>query len=132
MPHLQFEVNKRLSIDLKREFIDFIETKFSQIMQTGTDHIAISIREMNEENLSLGRVGKEETVCLMNLDIRIGRSELQKKQLVKTFMNGAENILGIKVQNQYVTITSHVGQEFNFFEKTLSDWKKNDDPANTS
>ena len=118
MPHLQFEVNKRLSIDLKREFIDFIETKFSQIMQTGTDHIAISIREMNEENLSLGRVGKEETVCLMNLDIRIGRSELQKKQLVKTFMNGAENILGIKVQNQYVTITSHVGQEFNFFEKT--------------
>ena len=132
MPHLQFEVNKRLSMDLKREFIDFIETKFSQIMQTGTDHIAISIREMNEENLSLGRVGKEETVCLMNLDIRIGRSELQKKQLVKTFMNGAENILGIKVQNQYVTITSHVGQEFNFFEKTLSDWKKNDDPANTS
>lgn len=132
MPHLQFEVNKRLNINLKKEFVDFIEIKFSEIMQTGTDHIAISIREMNKENLSLGRVDKEETVCLMNLDIRIGRSELQKKQLVKTFMNGAENILGIKVQNQYVTITSHVGQEFNFFEKTLSDWKKNDDPANTS
>ena len=132
MPHLQFEVNKRLNIDLKREFIDFIETKFSEIMQTGTDHIAISIREMNEENLSLGRANKEETVCLMNLDIRIGRSDLQKKELVKTFMNGAENILGIKVQNQYVTITSHIGEEFNFFEKTLSDWKKNDDPANTS
>lgn len=132
MPHLQFEVNKRLNINLKKEFIDFIEMKFSEIMQTGTDHIAISIREMDKENLSLGRVGKEETVCLMNLDIRIGRSELQKKELVKTFMNGAENILGIKVQNQYVTITSHVGEEFNFFEKTLSDWKKNDDPANTS
>ena len=132
MPHLQFDVNKQLNIDLKKKFINFIEQKFSEIMQTGTDHIAISIREMNKENLSLGRVDNEETVCLMNLDIRIGRSDLQKKELVKTFINGAENILGIKVQNQYVTITSHVGEEFNFFEKTLSDWRKNDDPANTS
>lgn len=132
MPHLQFEVNKQLNINLKKEFIDFIEMKFSEIMETGTDHIAISIREMNKENLSLGRADKEETVCLMNLDIRIGRSDLQKKNLVKTFINGAEKILGIKVQNQYVTITSHVGEEFNFFEKTLSDWRKNDDPANTS
>jgi len=131
MPHLQFEVNKRLNINLKKEFVDFIEIKFSEIMQTGTDHIAISIREMNKENLSLGRVDKEETVCLMNLDIRIGRSDLQKKDLVRNFIIGAEKILGIKAQNQYVTITSHVGEEFNFFEKNLSDWRKNDDPANT-
>jgi 5-carboxymethyl-2-hydroxymuconate isomerase len=131
MPHLQFEVNKRLNINLKKEFVDFIEIKFSEIMQTGTDHIAISIREMNKENLSLGRVDKEETVCLMNLDIRIGRSDLQKKDLVRNFIIGVEKILGIKAQNQYVTITSHVGEEFNFFEKNLSDWRKNDDPANT-
>ena len=31
--------------------------------------------------------------------------------------------------HQYVTITNHEGAEFNFYEKSLTDWIKNDDPA---
>ena len=99
-------------------------------MLTGTEHIAISIREMNTENLSLGRAVENKAVCLMNLDIRIGRSKLQKKELIQTLIRGAESILGVEAKNQYVTITNHTGEEFNFFEKSLTDWKENDDPAN--
>ena len=54
-------------------------------MQTGTDHIAITLRELEKENISLGRVHKNDTLCLMNLDIRSGRSKKQKIELVKTF-----------------------------------------------
>ena len=45
MPHLQFEINKKLNKESKKNFISFVEESFSKIflMETGKDHIAISI-----------------------------------------------------------------------------------------
>ena len=129
MPHLQFEINKKLNKKSKIDFKIFVEDSFSRIMQTGKDHIAISIRESEESNLSLGRA-KKEFVCLMNLDIRTGRTNEQKIKLIKTLISGVEKFFYIKKKNQYVTITNHGGIEFNFYEKSLTDWTKNDDPAN--
>ena len=129
MPHLQFDINKKLNNESKNHFINFVEESFSKIMETGKDHIAISIRELKKNNLSLGRA-KNEYVCLMNLDIRAGRTEKQKIKLIKTLISGVENIFYIKKKHQYVTITNHEGTEFNFYEKSLTDWTKNDDPAN--
>lgn len=126
MPHLQFEVNKKLKKNCKQKFIAFIEESFSKIMQTGTDHIAITLRELEKENISLGRVHKNDTLCLMNLDIRSGRSKKQKIELVKTFMHGVEKFLKINKNNQYITFTNHKGIEFNFYEKSLSDWVKSE------
>ena len=93
MPHLQFDINKKLEKKFKQQFIIFIEKNFSKIMETGTDHIAITIREFKKDNLSLGRVNNSDHVCLMNLDIRLGRTEKQKLELVKTFIVGVENFL---------------------------------------
>ncbi len=126
MPHLQFEINKKLKKNCKQKFIAFIEENFSKIMQTGTDHIAITLRELEKENISLGRVHKNDTLCLMNLDIRSGRSKKQKIELVKTFMHGVEKFLKINKNNQYITFTNHKGIEFNFYEKSLSDWVKSE------
>ena len=126
MPHLQFEINKKLKKNCKQKFIAFIEESFSKIMQTGTDHIAITLRELEKENISLGRVHKNDTLCLMNLDIRSGRSKKQKIELVKTFMHGVEIYLKINKNNQYITFTNHKGIEFNFYEKSLSDWVKSE------
>ena len=127
MPHLQFEINKKLKKDCKQKFIVFIEESFSKIMQTGTDHIAITLRELEKENISLGRVNKNDNLCLMNLDIRSGRSKKQKIELVKTFMYGVEKFLKINKNNQYITFTNHKGVEFNFYEKSLSDWVKSEE-----
>ena len=127
MPHLQFEINKKLKKNCKQKFIAFIEESFSKIMQPGTDHIAITLRELEKENISLGRVHKNDTLCLMNLDIRSGRSKKQKIELVKTFMHGVEKYLKINKNNQYITFTNHKGIEFNFYEKSLSDWVKSED-----
>ena len=130
MPHLQFEINKIVEKESKKKFIAFVEESFSKIMQTGTEHIAITIRELEKENISLGRVEKNNPICLMNLDIRSGRTEKQKIELAKTFMCGVEKFFEIKKFNQYVTFTNHPGIEFNFYEKSLLDWIKNDDPNN--
>ena len=45
-------------------------------------------------------------------------------------MVGVNKIFRIKVSNQYTTITNHPGHEFNLFEKSLGNWKANDDPTN--
>ena len=129
MPHLQFEINKKLNKQSKENFKIFVVDSFARIMQTGKDHIAISLRELEESNLSLGRA-KNKFVCLMNLDIRTGRTNEQKIKLIKTLISGVEKFFHIKKKNQYVTITNHKGIEFNFYEKSLTDWTKNDDPAN--
>ncbi len=128
MPHLQFEINKKLKDKEKVLFTDFVEKKFSEIMKTGTGHIAITLRDLPKNSLSLGRAKKNEIVCFMNLDIREGRSIKQKRDLVKIYIKGVEKILGVKVNNQYVTYTSHTGSDFNLYEKSLDDWSKNDEP----
>ena len=66
----------------------------------------------------------------MNLDIRAGRTDKQKIKLIKTLISGVEDLFLIKKKHQYVTITNHEGTEFNFYEKSLTDWIKNDDPGN--
>ena len=70
-------------------------------------------------------------ICLMNLDIRAGRTDKQKIKLIKTLISGVEKFFFIKKIHQYVTITNHNGLDFNFYEKSLADCVKNDDPANS-
>ena len=45
-------------------------------------------------------------------------------------MEGVKEILGIEFNNQYVTYTSHPGNDFNLYEKHLTNWKTGDDPLN--
>ena len=128
MPHLQFDINKKVSSSKKKKFHDYVRFEFSRIMKTGTDHIAISLRELKSDSLTLGRSNYKDSVCLMNLDLREGRTLLQKRNLVTSFMDGVDSIFGIKKKNQYITFTSHSGKDFNLIEKSLKDWVKNDKP----
>lgn len=128
MPHLQFEINKTLNSEERDDFIEFAKNTFSEVMKTGVGHIAISLREFPLNALSLGRAKKNEFVCLMNLDLREGRSLEQKRELVKKYMQGVENFFKIRRENQYLTFTSHIGNDFNLFEKSLEEWLENDKP----
>ena len=128
MQHLQFDINKTLDNKQRKLFTDFVELNFSKIMNTGSSHVAISIREFPRNALKLGRSKNNDYVCLMNLDIRNGRSEDQKRKLAIIYMEGVEKILSIKKQNQYLTFTSHQGNDFNLIERSLEDWIPNDKP----
>ena len=130
MPHLQFDLNKKISKKNKKEFVNYILKVFSQIMKTGKDHVAVTIREFDKMSLLLGRVNYGDSVCLMNLDIRKGRTSIQKRELVLSYIEGVTNILGINKRNQYITFTEHKGQDFHLVEKCLEKWSTNDDPLN--
>ena len=99
-------------------------------MKTGSDHIAVSLRYINRNSLKLGRAINNDKICIMNLDIRIGRTFKQKRALAISYMRIFNNILQIKQQNQYITFTEHKGEDFHLMEKSLIDWQENDDPLN--
>ena len=128
MPHLQFDVNKKLNNEQRKVFVEYVKTAFSEIMRTGANHIAVSLREFPKYSLTLGRAELGDFVCFMNLDVRNGRTNKQKRQLALKYMEGVKNILGIKLNNQYVTYTSHPGNDFNLYEKSLEEWTDSDNP----
>ena len=129
MPHLQFDVNKELNNEQRKIFLEYVKNVFSEVMRTGVNHIAVSLREFPKYSLTLGRAEVGDFVCLMNLDVRDGRTIKQKRELVKKYMEGVEEILGIRLNNQYVTYTSHQGNDFNLYEKCLEEWTDNDNPS---
>lgn len=88
MPHLQFEINQSLADAEKITFAEKVRQLFSVVMDTGTDHISISIREFGTHNLSIGRVKEpEKGVAVVNADIREGRTIKQRRTLTLGFMD---------------------------------------------
>lgn len=129
MPHLQFEFNRRLVDADKIAFAENIRHKFSSIMDTGTDHISISIREFDTHNLSIGRVKEpEKGIAVVNADIRTGRTIEQRRTLTLEFMELLSNTFNIPKENMYVTLTEHKGEDFHLLEKYLASWQEGEDP----
>jgi 5-carboxymethyl-2-hydroxymuconate isomerase len=128
MPHLQFEVNKVLTQKTKEDFAQQIRETFSEVMQTGTEHIAISLREYEKYNLTIGRANPNDDICLMNLDIREGRSLEKRRELALRYMSIVRDILNVENKNQYITFTQHSGEDFHLIEKYLASWQKGENP----
>lgn len=128
MPHLQFEINKKVSNESKEEFVKEIRASFSEIMDTGTDHIAITIREYDKYSLTIGRANPADDICLMNLDIREGRTIEKRRELALKYMQIVQQNFGINPKNQYITFTEHKGEDFHLVEKFLASWESGEDP----
>jgi phenylpyruvate tautomerase PptA (4-oxalocrotonate tautomerase family) len=129
MPHLQFEFNRTLTDTQKQSFAEDVRKLFSEEMDTGTDHISISIREYGTYNLSIGRVKEpEKGVAVLNADIREGRTMEKRRTLTLGFMNLIHKSLNIPVEHMYVTLTEHKGEDFHLFEKYLASWQTGEDP----
>lgn len=129
MPHLQFELNRCLTDAEKISFADQVRQLFAATMDTGTDHISISIREFGTHNLSIGRVKEpEKGVAVVNADIREGRTLEQRRVLTLGFMELLHTCFAISKEHMYVTLTEHKGEDFHLLEKYLASWQHGEDP----
>ncbi len=129
MPHLQFEINKTLPDAEKISFAEQVRQLFSEVMDTGTDHISISIREFSTHNLSIGRVkNPEQGIALVNADIREGRTIEKRRILSLGFMDLLHKTWKIPKEHMYVTLTEHKGEDFHLLERYLAGWQTGEDP----
>lgn len=129
MPHLQFEINRSLTDEEKIPFAEDVRQLFSDIMDTGTDHICISIREFGTHNLSIGRATDPKSgVAVVNADIREGRTMKQRRDLTLGFMGLMNKHWHVQKEQMYVTLTEHKGEDFHLVEKYLAGWEEGEDP----
>ena len=129
MPHLQIDINLSLTREQKITVAARIRQLFSEVMDTGTDHIAVSIREHDTYNLDIGRAkDHEKGIALINADIREGRSLVQRRGLAVGFIDILEELLGTPREQVYVTLTEHKGEDFYLAERYLRSWSEGEDP----
>jgi len=129
MPHLQFETNFTPSAEEKRRFAGAIVRLFSEIMDTGTDHIGVTLRCYGREDLVFGRAQfPERGIAFLNADIRKGRTADQKRRLALAVMEELERAWGVPRQSVYVVYTEHDGENFQLSDRVLPSWKTGEDP----
>lgn len=129
MPHLQLDINRILTRAEKTAVSARFKKLFSAVMDTGTDHIAVSLREHGTYNLDIGRAKDHgKGIALVNADIREGRTMSQRRELAVGFIEIMAELLRIPREQVYVTLTEHKGEDFNLTERYLGDWSEGEDP----
>ena len=71
MPHLQFDLNFTPKPQDKTRFADAVVQHFGKVMDTGTDHVAVTLRCGAREDLVFGRAGDPSRgIAFLNADLR--------------------------------------------------------------
>jgi len=128
MPHLQFELNFAPTKEQKGLFSQAVVRGFADIMDTGTDHIALSLRSCEREELTFGRAQGDGRAVILNADIRYGRSTEQKRRLALKVMEEAERAFGVSQRSVYVVYTEHDGESFQLSDRVLPSWSPGESP----
>ena len=129
MPHLQFEFNFSIEEDQKPPFAESVKQIFSQVMDTGTDHVGVTLRCYGRNDLFLGRATTaDDGIAFVNADIRSGRTAEQKRRLSLQFMEAIHERWDVPMQNMYVILTEHPGEHFQLNDRVLAGWTEGEDP----
>lgn len=122
VPHLQFETTLALDPEGKRAFADEISGLYAEHMETGTGHVAITVRTFDSGGFSLGRLDSDEEAVMLNADIRAGRSFDQQRAFVLAAFDVAHERWGVPTANMYAAVTEHAGEQFHEYDRVLSGW----------
>jgi phenylpyruvate tautomerase PptA (4-oxalocrotonate tautomerase family) len=129
MPHLQFELNFAAAADEKTRFARAVVRHFSEIMDTGTDHIGVTLRTYGQGDLTFGRAAASDgRIVFLNADIRLGRTRDQKRRLALAIMQEISQTWGVAQESVYVIYSEHDGEHFQLSDRVLPSWTAGEDP----
>ncbi len=129
MPHLQFEMNFTPTPEEKRRFAAAVVRHFSEIMDTGTDHIAVTLRCFGAGDLTFGRAADGDgRTAFVNADIRVGRTRDQKRRLALAYIDEIARTWDVAREAVYVVYTEHDGEHFQLSDRVLPSWTSGEDP----
>lgn len=129
MPHLVFDLDVSPPDDARARFGEAVARRFGEIMDTGTDHVAVLVRAHPRGSITLGLARHPERgIALARADIRLGRTKDQERRLCLAFMEELERSFGIPMGQVYVVLTRHDGPEFHLLDRVLPSWSPGEDP----
>jgi len=129
MPHLQFDLSFSPRPEAKTRFASAVVQHFARVMDTGTDHIAVTLRCGGREDLTFGRAADPSRgIAFLNADLRRGRTPEQKRAFALAVIGELERVLGVPGPNVYVVFTEHDGPDFQMHDGVLPSWSAGEDP----
>ncbi|MFB6122070.1 MAG: tautomerase [Haloferacaceae archaeon] len=123
MPHLQYEVNRPLTADQRARLAEWTTDRYADAMDTGTGHVAVTVRERDPTELRLGRAPRGDPVGLLNADVRAGRSREQRHTFAQAVVDYLDDELDVPAAHCYVVYTEHPGADFVLSEGPLESWR---------
>jgi phenylpyruvate tautomerase PptA (4-oxalocrotonate tautomerase family) len=129
MPHLQFDLNFKPSPEAKKQFSAAVIAHFARVMDTGTDHIAVSLRCGDLEDQFFGRaIDPAMGIAFLNADLRKGRTPQQKRDFALAVIGELAQVLQVPPASVYVIFTEHDGPDFQMHDGVLPSWSSGEDP----
>ncbi len=129
MPHLVFDLNLSPPDDARARFGEALARRFGEIMDTGTEHVAVLVRAHSRGSLTLGLArDPARGVALASADLRLGRTPEQERRLCLAFIDELGRWFGIPADQVYVVLTRHDGPEFQLVDRVLPSWSPGEDP----
>jgi len=128
MPHLRFDLNFTPSADEKRRFAAAVAQHFGRVMNTGTDHVAVSIRCGAREDILFERAAGAARVALLDFDVRRGRTAGQKRDLALAVIAELQKQFAVAPSAVYLVYTEHDGADFQMDDGVLPSWSPGEDP----
>jgi phenylpyruvate tautomerase PptA (4-oxalocrotonate tautomerase family) len=122
MPLLEFDCTASMTADEKQRFSGRTTELYADHMETGTDHIAVVLRERSGSELSIGRADSAEPCLVLDAEIRRGREFEAKRAFALAVMKLANEIWKIPDPNMKVVFTEHTGENMMGVERVGSEW----------
>jgi phenylpyruvate tautomerase PptA (4-oxalocrotonate tautomerase family) len=122
MPHLQFETTATPSAATRRTFTDWVTAAYAERMETGTAHVAVTVRQLDHASLALGRASADEPVAVCNADVRQGRTADQREAFATAVIDRLADDFGVPPDHCYVVYSEHPGEDFLLAEGPLASW----------
>ena len=122
MPYLHLNLAKKYPSQIKRDLATRLCRLYSDVMQTQAWRPNVGIAELGEDNLfHLGPDGLE-TITMVLVEIRRGRSLDQRLELGRRIVDICSEVLGVPERTVLVEFTVHSGDEILRDRNWAADW----------
>jgi phenylpyruvate tautomerase PptA (4-oxalocrotonate tautomerase family) len=122
MPYLRLDLAKTYPSETKRELATRLCRLYADVMQTQLWRPNVGIAELGEDNLfHLGDDGLE-SITMVLVEIRRGRSLDQRLELGRRIVDICSEVLDVPKRTVLVEFTVHTGEEILRDGKWAGDW----------
>jgi phenylpyruvate tautomerase PptA (4-oxalocrotonate tautomerase family) len=128
MPLLQFDITGPLARADREAFAATVTDLYVEHMDTTAGHVAVTVRERDPGDLSLGRA-VEGRRCFLDAEVRRGRSHERKRAFALAAMAAARERWGVPEPNLKVVFTEHAGEDMMGVDRIGGEWRPEDDPG---
>jgi phenylpyruvate tautomerase PptA (4-oxalocrotonate tautomerase family) len=122
MPYLRLDLAKTYPPETKRELATRLFQLYADVMQTQLWRPNVGIAELGEENLfHIGNDGLE-SITMVLVEIRRGRSLDLRLELGRRIVDMCTEVLGVPKRTVLVKFTAHTGDEILRDGEWAGDW----------